>query len=78
MIFSNHKLRRERADTVCSAVVENPTYFLARNMLADAGVVAKACPIDKDGMQVELHAGPLFGTLHRCQNRLQLIVAATG
>ena len=54
MIFSNARLRKRAGPP--TAVVENPTYFLAGNMLADAGVVARACPIDRHGLRVDVLA----------------------
>ena len=53
MVFANHKLRPGGSGQRCVAVVENPTYFLSGNMLADAGVVARQVPVDAEGMQVE-------------------------
>ena len=54
MLFSNHKLRKQRGGSPPTAVVENPTYFLARDMLADAGVLSIACPIDREGLRVDV------------------------
>lgn len=54
MLFSNHRLRKRRKHQgVPSAVVEHPTYFLARDMLLDAGVGGRGCEIDGEGLQID-------------------------
>ena len=54
MLFSNHRLRKRRKQQgVPSAVVEHPTYFLARDMLLDAGVGGRGCEIDGEGLQID-------------------------
>ena len=56
MLLSNSRLRRASvgSDSLPLCVVENPTYFLARNILLDAGVAPRAIPIDEHGMRVDM------------------------
>ena len=56
MVFSNVALRRARlaGDTSpCTAVVENPTYFLAGQMFADVGIETIGVGIDEQGLDVD-------------------------
>jgi DNA-binding transcriptional MocR family regulator len=61
MLFSNIRIRRHSRQDVASgstylpsAIVEHPTYFLARDMLLDAGVVGRGCEVDSQGIRVDL------------------------
>lgn len=60
MLFSNVRIRRHSRQGVApvgaespSAIVEHPTYFLARDMLLDAGIVGRGCEVDSQGIQVD-------------------------
>lgn len=56
MIFSNVGMRRARApgdNSPATAVVENPTYFLAGQMFADVGVETIGVGMDRDGLKVD-------------------------
>ena len=56
MIFSNVALRRTRSSVDAhpyTAVVENPTYFLAGQMFADAGIETIPVAMDENGLDVD-------------------------
>jgi DNA-binding transcriptional MocR family regulator len=56
IIFSNVALRRPRSSIDAqpyTAIVENPTYFLAGQMFADAGIETIAVGMDEGGLDVD-------------------------
>ena len=60
MLFSNVRIRRRARQGVATAaaepptaIVEHPTYFLARDMLLDAGVIGRGCEVDSQGIRVD-------------------------